>query len=166
MNAVGRAHDVVVLSDYAKGLLTDAVLTGIIGASRTAGVPVVVDPKSARLARYAGATVAAPNAREAAAATGIEVSDDAAAERAGIAALAASGIGAMLLTRAEQGMSLIRRDVPAVHIPASAREVFDVVGAGDTVVATLALARLLWLSAIEPCSWVNCVDRSVSLLFS
>ena len=132
-------HDVVVLSDYAKGVLTDAVLSGVIGVARQAGVPVVVDPKSVHLERYAGATVATPNARETAAATGIDPVDDAGAEQAGRVALDRSGIEAILLTRAERGMSLIRPDRPAVHIPASAREIFDVVGAGDTVVATLSL---------------------------
>lgn len=132
-------HDVLVLSDYAKGVLTDTVVAGAIAAARQAGVPVVVDPKSARLVRYAGASVVTPNAGEARAATGIDPAEDADAERAGAAALAAAPVDAILLTRAERGMSLIRRDAAPVHLPASARDVFDVVGAGDTVIATLAL---------------------------
>lgn len=135
---IARA-DALVLSDYAKGVLTDGVIAGCIAHARAAGVPVVVDPKSARLARYAGASVVTPNAGETALATGIEPVDDDAAEQAGRIALAASGIEAILLTRAERGMSLVREGEPVVHIPASARDVFDVVGAGDTVVATLAL---------------------------
>lgn len=132
-------HHVLVLSDYAKGVLTDNVIAGVIGLARDAGVPVVVDPKSARLARYAGATVVTPNAKEAALATGLEIDSDDEAERAGRAALAATGIDCILLTRSERGMTLVCGDEPVTHMPASAREVFDVVGAGDTVVATLAL---------------------------
>ncbi|HET8611727.1 MAG TPA: D-glycero-beta-D-manno-heptose-7-phosphate kinase [Sphingomonas sp.] len=132
-------HHVLILSDYAKGVLTDAVIAETIALARAAGVPVVVDPKSARLDRYAGATIVTPNAKEAAAATGIEVGDDESAARAGEIALDKAGIDALLLTRAERGMSLIGRGGLVEHVPASARDVFDVVGAGDTVVATLAL---------------------------
>jgi D-beta-D-heptose 7-phosphate kinase/D-beta-D-heptose 1-phosphate adenosyltransferase len=137
-NRIGE-HQVVVLSDYAKGVLTDAVIAGVIAVARRAGVPVVVDPKSARLARYAGASVVTPNAKEAGDATGITIRDDADAEQAGKKALAEADIDAVLITRAGRGMSLIGRDGEVAHLPASAREVFDVVGAGDTVVATLAL---------------------------
>jgi len=132
-------HDVLVLSDYAKGVLTDAVIAGVIAQARRAGVPVVVDPKSARLARYNGATLVTPNAKETMEATGIAIVEDVDAERAGAMALADAEIGAMLITRAGRGMSLVSRDGETAHLPASAREVFDVVGAGDTVVATLAL---------------------------
>jgi D-beta-D-heptose 7-phosphate kinase/D-beta-D-heptose 1-phosphate adenosyltransferase len=132
-------HQVIVLSDYAKGVLTDAVIRDVIAVARRAGVPVVVDPKSARLARYAGASIVTPNAKEAGDATGIAIDEDEDAERAGAKALAEADIDAMLITRAGRGMSLIGRNGEIAHLPASAREVFDVVGAGDTVVATLAL---------------------------
>jgi D-beta-D-heptose 7-phosphate kinase/D-beta-D-heptose 1-phosphate adenosyltransferase len=132
-------HDVVVLSDYAKGVLTDGVITDVIEIAKASGVPVIVDPKSAHLARYAGATLVTPNAKEAADATGISIVEDDDAERAGAGVLAAAEIEAVLITRAGRGMSLIGRDGEIAHLPASAREVFDVVGAGDTVVATLAL---------------------------
>jgi len=132
-------HDVLVLSDYAKGVLTDAVIAGTIAIANEAGVPVVVDPKSARLGRYAGAAVVTPNAKEAAAATGIDVRTDEGAAEAGAKAIAEAGIEAILLTRSEHGMTLVTKDGQVEHVPASAREVFDVVGAGDTVVATLAL---------------------------
>lgn len=132
-------HDVLILSDYAKGVLTDALIADVIAAARKAGVPVVVDPKSPRLGRYAGATVVTPNANETMEATGIVVVEDADAERAGTAALAMADIAAILITRAGRGMSLVDRNGEVAHLSASAREVFDVVGAGDTVVATLAL---------------------------
>jgi D-beta-D-heptose 7-phosphate kinase/D-beta-D-heptose 1-phosphate adenosyltransferase len=132
-------HHVLVLSDYAKGVLTDGVIAGLVAVAQQASVPVVVDPKSARLARYAGATLVTPNAHEATESTGIAIVEDEDAEQAGLAVLAVADIEAILITRAGQGMSLIGRDGAIAHLPASAREVFDVVGAGDTVVATLAL---------------------------
>lgn len=134
-------HDVLVLSDYAKGVLTDAVLQTAIAAARAKGIPVVVDPKSPNLARYGGATVITPNAREIEAATGIDVLQDDAAAAAGAArALEMAACDAVLITRSEKGMTLLQRGGGAVQIASNAREVFDVAGAGDTVVATLALA--------------------------
>lgn len=133
-------HDVVILSDYAKGLLTATLVQTTIAIARAADVPVIVDPKSRDFTRYRGATLITPNALEARQATDIAISDDAAAERAGMVALESDSFDAVLITRGDQGMSLIRRDVPAVHLPSDALEVFDVVGAGDTVLATLACA--------------------------
>jgi len=132
-------HTVVVLSDYAKGVLTETVIAGVIARERSAGVPVVVDPKNRHFGRYAGATVLTPNAREIFEATGIEAHNDETAAAAGRAAMIAANVDAMLVTRSEQGMTLIEGDGAVTHLPAGAREVFDVVGAGDTVVATLSL---------------------------
>ena len=135
------AADVVVLSDYAKGVLTDAVVRGAIDAARAAGKPVIVDPKSRNLARYDGATLVKPNRKEAAEATGVTEDSDEASEAAGAAILAmAPGLDAALITRGGAGMTLSARGQPTVHLPATAVEVFDVSGAGDTVAATLALA--------------------------
>lgn len=134
-------HQVMVLSDYAKGVLTPTVVAGAIALARAHGVPVVVDPKTADFRRYAGATVVTPNAKEAELATGIDPSeDDAVATRVGQQIVSEAGVDAVLVTRAHRGMTLCERSGTAAHWPASAREVFDVVGAGDTVVATLALA--------------------------
>ena len=134
-------HDVMVLSDYAKGLLTDDVVRSAIATAARHGLPVVVDPKSVDLRRYAGATVITPNSKEVLDATGIDpTDDDARAEAAGAAILRDAGVDSVLLTRAHRGMTLVGAGRAAVHIEASAREVFDVVGAGDTVIATLALA--------------------------
>ncbi|WP_421740031.1 D-glycero-beta-D-manno-heptose-7-phosphate kinase [Caulobacter sp.] len=135
------AADVVVLSDYAKGVLTPQVVREAIDAARAAGKPVIVDPKSRDFARYDGATLIKPNRKEAAEATGITDASDEASEEAGAAILAmAPTLRAALVTRGGAGMTLSVRGEPAVHIPASAVEVFDVSGAGDTVAATLALA--------------------------
>ncbi|HSC60129.1 MAG TPA: D-glycero-beta-D-manno-heptose-7-phosphate kinase [Rhizomicrobium sp.] len=136
--AMGQ-HDVLVLSDYAKGVLTDAVIAKAIALARNKGIKIVVDPKSPTLSRYRGASIITPNAREIAAATGIDPSDDDAAAKAAAQAAAQAGVEAVLLTRAEKGMTLAQGGKPASHIRSDVREVFDVAGAGDTVVATLAL---------------------------
>ena len=133
--------DVVVLSDYAKGVLTADVVRGAIDAARAAGKPVIVDPKSRDFARYDGATLIKPNRKEAAEATGITENSDEASEDAGAAILAmAPGLDAALITRGGAGMTLSVRGQPPLHLPATAIEVFDVSGAGDTVAATLALS--------------------------
>lgn len=131
---------VLVLSDYAKGVLTDRVISECVAVARRRNVPVIVDPKSAKLSRYDGATVVTPNTSETAAAAGVAPSTDALAEEAGLRLLEIAAVDAVLITRAEHGMTLVERASGARHFAASAREVFDVVGAGDTAVATLALA--------------------------
>lgn len=137
--AIGKAG-ALVLSDYAKGVLTDRVAAEAIARAKRAGKIAVVDPKSARMSRYDGADVATPNARELAHATGMKTDSDAETAEAGAALLAKTRIGALLVTRAGQGMTLIERGRAPVHLKAQAREVFDVSGAGDTVAATLSLA--------------------------
>ncbi|MDA8247589.1 MAG: D-glycero-beta-D-manno-heptose-7-phosphate kinase [Rhodospirillales bacterium] len=131
--------DVVVLSDYAKGVLTDRVLTEAIAAARAAGKPVIADPKRASFAAYRGVDVLTPNESEAARASGIAPDDDEAAVRAGEAALAQAEAGAVLVTRSAKGLTLVRRDAAPLHVPTRARAVADVSGAGDTLIATFAI---------------------------
>ncbi|MEE9301982.1 MAG: D-glycero-beta-D-manno-heptose-7-phosphate kinase [Alphaproteobacteria bacterium] len=133
-------NDVVVLSDYGKGLLTDEVLAALIGRARAAAKPVVVDPKGRDFARYRGAEVVTPNRRELGEATGLPTESDAEIVAAAEALMESAEIGAVLVTRSQDGMSLIARDGTIAHLPAHARSVFDVSGAGDTVVATFAAA--------------------------
>ena len=141
ISRLAAEHDVMVLSDYAKGLLTDQVVQACVRIARDLRMPLVVDPKSVELQRYAGATVITPNSKEVLDATGIDpTEEDVQAEKAGSAILRSSGVESVLLTRAHRGMTLSIPNQPALHIQASAREVFDVVGAGDTVIATLSLA--------------------------
>jgi rfaE bifunctional protein kinase chain/domain len=131
-----------VLSDYAKGAITPAVARHTIEAARAANVPVVVDPKQRDFSVYAGATVITPNLHELDAASRGEHDVDAAA-----ASLLPTLAGAALLvTRSAEGMSLYRSGHAPVHVPAMAQEVFDVTGAGDTVVAMIALAIAAKLS--------------------
>jgi D-beta-D-heptose 7-phosphate kinase/D-beta-D-heptose 1-phosphate adenosyltransferase len=131
--------DALILSDYGKGVLTPAVLAATIAAARARGIPVLADPKGRDFTRYAGATCLTPNATELAEATGMPVGSDAECEAAARAVLATVAVEVVLATRSEKGMMLVRRDAPPVTVPAVAREVFDVSGAGDTVIATLAL---------------------------
>ncbi|MEE2980298.1 MAG: D-glycero-beta-D-manno-heptose-7-phosphate kinase, partial [Pseudomonadota bacterium] len=136
--------DAVVISDYAKGVLTAPVISAVIEAARAAGKPIVVDPKGGDFGRYKGATVLTPNRREAMAATGtatgVKGTDEDAMAAMGTALTERFDVDAAVITRSESGMSLVTRDGVAEHLPAQAREVFDVSGAGDTVAAMLAMA--------------------------
>ena len=136
--ALPRA-DVVVLSDYAKGVLTDAVLARAIALSAAAGRPVIADPKRADFRQYRGVDVLTPNESEAARATGIACDDDAGAAAAGEQARAQAEAGAVLVTRSARGLTLVRRDMPPLHLPTRAQAVADVSGAGDTLVAAFAI---------------------------
>ena len=132
--------DVVVISDYGKGVCSDAMLRGVIEHAVAAGKPVIVDPKRRDLSAYRGATILTPNRAELAAATGLPCESDEETTIAAAAAQAASG-AAILLTRSEKGMSFFPADGgKPLHMPTVAQEVFDVSGAGDTVVAVLAAA--------------------------
>jgi D-glycero-beta-D-manno-heptose-7-phosphate kinase len=132
--------DVVVVSDYQKGAVTRAVMRGILAAARRRAIPVLVDPKVRHFSFYRGATVVTPNQLEAEQATGLRLLSDADVRLAGERILKVLGCQAALLTRGEHGMSLFESGRRPVHIAATAREVYDVTGAGDTVIATLALA--------------------------
>ncbi len=133
------ATSVTVLSDYRKGVLESGVAQKLLAAARRLGRRVIVDPKGCDYSRYAGADVVTPNRRELAEATGLAVDDEHGIVAAAQVLLQRHGFGAVLVTRAEDGMSLIMPDLIR-HFPGEAREVFDVSGAGDTVVATLAAA--------------------------
>jgi D-beta-D-heptose 7-phosphate kinase/D-beta-D-heptose 1-phosphate adenosyltransferase len=132
--------DVIVLSDYAKGVLSDTVLERVLALAAAHHRPVIADPKRADFAAYRGATVLTPNENEIRLATRIETTDDLGAELAGRAALAMTCGEAVLVTRSERGLTLVRRDDSTIHLPTRAREVADVSGAGDTLVAALAVA--------------------------
>lgn len=127
----------LVLSDYGKGVLSDAVLAQAFALAKARGVPAIVDPKRKTLADYRGAALITPNRRELSEAVRLPCETDAEAQAAADEAIAESG-AAILLTRSEKGMSLFRADKPAIHLQAEAREVFDVSGAGDTVVSVIA----------------------------
>jgi D-beta-D-heptose 7-phosphate kinase/D-beta-D-heptose 1-phosphate adenosyltransferase len=131
------ATSVAVLSDYRKGVLAGTVPAQLIAAAKMAGRQVIVDPKGPDYSRYAGADVVTPNRRELAEATEMAVDTEQGIVAAATALRRAHGFGAVLVTRAEDGMTLVDAE-GACHYPAEAADVFDVSGAGDTVVATLA----------------------------
>jgi len=133
-----RDTQACVLSDYAKGAITPELAQYAIAAARAAGVPVIVDPKQRSFAAYRGATVITPNVHELEAAAPHHEGFD--VERAALELLPAIDGAQLLVTRGAEGMTLFRSSAVALHVPAKAKEVFDVTGAGDTVVATLALA--------------------------
>ena len=137
----------VVLSDYGKGVLTPAVLQQIIAKAAAQDVPVVVDPNGADYTRYKGAAYVSPNRAELAQAGNEAVGSLDDILRIAPRVMEACGIAAMLVTRSEEGLSLIPRHGEPRHLAAEAREVFDVSGAGDTVVATFAAALA---AGIEP----------------
>jgi len=144
-------HDVVVLSDYAKGAL-DRV-ESLIAQARAAGVPVLVDPKGDDYARYRGATLVTPNRSEMQQAVGRWSSESQLTERAQ-RLRADLDLEALLITRSEQGMTLFTA-AGREHVDAQAHEVFDVSGAGDTVLATLAAMRAIGQSWADAMGWAN-----------
>jgi D-beta-D-heptose 7-phosphate kinase/D-beta-D-heptose 1-phosphate adenosyltransferase len=131
------ATSVTVLSDYQKGLLAGEVPTQLIAAAREAGRPVIVDPKGPDYSRYSGADIIMPNRVDLAEATGMRVDSEAAIVAAATALRQRHGFGAVVVTRGNDGMTLLD-DSGARHFPAEAAEVYDVAGAGDTAAATMA----------------------------
>ena len=132
--------NVVVISDYAKGLLTDRVIDAVIKISAEKDIPLLVDPKGRLYSKYSGATLLTPNRREAAEACNFDEDTSDVVELAGKQLLSTLEIDGVLITQGGDGMTLFRRDAKDLHLPALARQVFDVTGAGDTVIATLATA--------------------------
>jgi D-beta-D-heptose 7-phosphate kinase / D-beta-D-heptose 1-phosphate adenosyltransferase len=132
--------DIVLLSDYAKGVLTARVIRNAIDAARKLGKPVIVDPKSANFAIYRGATLLTPNRKEFSEATRSRADSEASIAEAAQDAMTLADCEAILVTQSEDGMTLVPRNGAAVHVPAHPVKVRDVSGAGDTVAAALALA--------------------------
>ena len=130
-------HDLLLLSDYDKGTLSD--VQALIKTANEHNVPVLVDPKGTDFSRYRGATLITPNLSEFEAVVG-HCKTEAEIVSKGQALLKELDLTAMLVTRSEQGMTLLRHGHEEFHLPTQAREVYDVTGAGDTVIATLALA--------------------------
>ena len=149
--ALVAAHDLVLLSDYDKGALDH--VHEMIALARAAGKPVLVDPKGDDFSRYAGATILTPNRGELQGIVGRWTSEEVLARK--VDALRAElSLDALMLTRSEEGMSLYS-DAGVVHEPTRAREVFDVSGAGDTVIATFAVMLASGLERAAAMHWAN-----------
>jgi len=142
----------VVLSDYGKGTLSQ--VSGLIRLARERALPVVVDPKGADFGRYTGATVITPNMTEFEAVVG-HCGDETTLRSRGEALIEALGLEAMLITRSERGMTLLQKGQAALDLPTRARDVFDVTGAGDTVVAVLGTGLACGLSMADATALAN-----------
>ncbi|MBI1361895.1 MAG: D-glycero-beta-D-manno-heptose-7-phosphate kinase [Alphaproteobacteria bacterium] len=154
VSRLASQYKAVAISDYAKGVLTDRVLKATIAAAKAARCATLVDPKRTDWSAYKGAALITPNRKELMAATGLPCATDEDCARAAAAAIRTTG-AAILLTRSEKGMSLYREDAEPAHLPAKAREVFDVSGAGDTVAAAVALALAAGLAIEEAMAIAN-----------
>jgi rfaE bifunctional protein kinase chain/domain len=130
----------LVISDYGKGVIERDLLLAVLGAASAAGVPVCVDPKESHFDAYRDASVITPNLSEAGNAYGRRITSEAELEEVGFGLIERFGCRSVLLTRSEQGMSLFEPPGEHTHFPTVAQEVYDVTGAGDTVVAALAMA--------------------------
>jgi rfaE bifunctional protein kinase chain/domain len=147
--------DGVILSDYAKGFVSRELAAFTIAMSNRQGKPVLVDPKGADAAKYLGASVLKPNRTELACLSGMPVSGREATLTAGRALAKVLGGCAIVATESEDGMSVFESGGREFHIPTSAKEVYDVTGAGDTVIATLALAMTAGLRLSDAARLAN-----------
>ena len=135
-----RFVDAIVISDYAKGVISEELVEEVISLAKKKGKPVAVDPKVSHFDYYKYATIVTPNNDEASQASGVDIESDSSLLRAGEVLLNKLGSDAVLITRGEHGMSLFENNGGITHIPTVAQEVYDVSGAGDTVIGTVALA--------------------------
>ena len=134
-----RGIETILISDYGKGVLTERLTQGMIARARERGIRVMVDPKGTDYSKYRGATAITPNRKEASEATGIEIRDEATLREAGFRLKEELGLERAIVTLSEEGMAIFG-DTMRI-IPTKAREVYDVTGAGDTVIATLGFVR-------------------------
>jgi len=147
--------DVLVLSDYAKGVLTERITRAAIEAARQANKPVIVDPKCKDLRKYTGATILTPNRLELQAACGFDCATEEAVEKAARPFIDGSVCTAMVVTRGKDGMSVVTRNAGAVHLRTAARQVFDVSGAGDTVIAAMSLGIAAGANIVSAATLAN-----------
>lgn len=147
---------VVLLSDYGKGVITKRLMKEVLGLKEVYHKKVVVDPKVGNFHLYRGVTIMTPNTREAEAAASMRIKDIHTLTKAGKKILKVYKLEALLITRGEEGMALFRPGDDVLFIPAVAREVYDVTGAGDTVVATLSLALGSGLDYPQAAALANC----------
>lgn len=144
--------DVMILSDYGKGALSD--VPAMIALARKANIPVLIDPKGTDFEKYRGATLLTPNMSEFEAVVGKVTSEQDLVNK-GLDLIARFDLAALLVTRSENGMTLLRAGQPELHLPAQAHEVYDVTGAGDTVISTLATALAAGKHLDEACALAN-----------
>jgi D-beta-D-heptose 7-phosphate kinase/D-beta-D-heptose 1-phosphate adenosyltransferase len=141
--------DALIVSDYGKGVIQEALLGEVISAWKAAGKPVLIDPHVGHFKWYRGATIITPNTREAASFYGATVDREELFTTAGFHIREELELGALLITRGEDGMSLFLEDQKQIHVPTMATDVYDVTGAGDTVISLLGAALACRLPLID-----------------
>lgn len=132
--------DIIIVSDYAKGILTDNLLSRLITTAKRQNIKILVDPKGKNYLKYKGATLLTPNKKEAAEACKLEENGKDLVKTAGEMLISELETESILITQGEEGMTLFEKGKEPLHLKALARDVYDVTGAGDTVIATLAVA--------------------------
>ncbi|WP_152184666.1 D-glycero-beta-D-manno-heptose-7-phosphate kinase [Sulfurimonas indica] len=148
-----KSFDAVILSDYGKGVLTPSLTQAIIQAAKAEGVRVLVDPKGSDFSKYRGATLLTPNKKEAQLATGIEINDEASLKKALLKLKGECDLEISLITLSEDGIAIYDSDLK--RFPTVAKEVFDVTGAGDTVIASIAYALSAGKNIDETAKFAN-----------
>lgn len=154
MQALGQHPDIVILSDYAKGLLSPELCQYVIQHCRQHKIPILVDPKGKDYQKYQGATALTPNKKEAAEACAVSINDNQTLMQAAANLRQSLQLDFLAVTRGEEGISLLSQD-QIHHISATAKQVFDVSGAGDTVIATLAAGLLHQLKPLQALQLAN-----------
>lgn len=148
-------YDILVISDYGKGLISEDFCCYLIRLAKKQGKKVIIDPKGKNWKKYSGADIITPNVKELSDIVGYSVPNtDRAIEKAAHEAIEANQLTSILVTRSEKGMSLIG-DFASIHIPTHSEEVFDVSGAGDTVVATLSICLATGMNMVEAIKTAN-----------
>jgi D-beta-D-heptose 7-phosphate kinase/D-beta-D-heptose 1-phosphate adenosyltransferase len=162
MNKISRAAeemmadaDLILVSDYNKGLITKALMTKLIAAAQKYDKPLIVDPKGRDFKKYAGASLMTPNKKETARAAGIEIVDESSLAEAARRLIKKTGINKILVTCGKEGMAYFDHDTPPYRISTKAHQVFDVSGAGDTVLAVLGLGIAAGYSDTEAVALAN-----------
>jgi D-beta-D-heptose 7-phosphate kinase/D-beta-D-heptose 1-phosphate adenosyltransferase len=147
--------DVVIVSDYGKGLITKHLMTRIVKAAKKNRKIIIADPKGLDYSKYAGVTLITPNRKEAALASGVEITNEASLMEAGVKIIGSVGIERLLITCGQDGMVLFEKGKKPHKIRAEARQVFDVSGAGDTVIAVVGLCLASGASFKDAASVAN-----------
>ncbi len=149
--SMSSEFDAVIVSDYGKGLINRGIVSTILRFKKKNGLIVSVDPKIRNFRFYKGVTVITPNQKEAEEACGFEINSSKSLMKAGMHLLKRYETDAILITRGEYGMSLFQKDGTVKHIPTIAKEVYDVTGAGDTVISALSLSLAVKATWIDAC---------------
>lgn len=149
------SSDAVIISDYGKGITTPKTCQAVIGLCRKLKKPVLIDPKGSDYKKYFGATIITPNLLEAEKATGIKIHDEKTLKKAGENLLKTIKSSYVLITKSEAGMSLFQKNGKTIDISGIKREVFDITGAGDSVISTLALSLSCGVGIKDACELSN-----------